>query len=379
VRSAFALAVVLVVCASAAAAPQKSGTLIVGSRVFNGERMLSANAVLVAGGKVVAVGSRATLAGRAKKAIAFRNATVLPGFIDLHVHAESRSSLKLGVTTIRNLGEPLLGLPPSPDKPGWQRIRSAGPIVSVPGGYPSVYWGGDIQAEVTSPADAADVVNMLVDHGADLIKIAIETGPGTWPTLSLDEVKAIVAAAHARGRIVTAHVSDPTEAREALDGGVDELAHLPCGQADPELMRELARHAIPIVGTFDVEKRCPFKVANGRSFVQAGGKLLYGTDFSLVPPGIDVRELKLMAQAGLRPVQALAAATGEAGRELGENLGMLVPGAPADVVVVRGDPRKNLGVLGRALLVLAGGKRVLEGIRKVYVTSVTHRQPSGIP
>jgi imidazolonepropionase-like amidohydrolase len=358
VRSALTLAVVLVVCAAAAAAPQKSGTLIVGSRVFDGERMLSANAVLVAGGKVVAVGSRASLAGRAKKVIAFRNATLLPGFIDLHVHAESRASLKLGVTTIRNLGEPLLGLPPSPDKPGWQRVRSAGPIVSVPGGYPEVYWGGDIQADVTSPANAADVVNMLVDHGADLIKIAIETGPGTWPTLSLDEVKAIVAAAHARGRIVTAHVTDPSEAREALDGAVDELAHTPCGEPAADLMRELAARGVRLVATLDVEKSCPFKVANARSFAQAGGTILYGTDFSLVPPGIDVREAKLLAQAGLSPVQVLAAATSKAGAELGEELGVLKPGAPADVLVVRGDPRKNLGALGRILAVVAGGKRV---------------------
>jgi imidazolonepropionase-like amidohydrolase len=348
----------LAAVAGAAAAPTKTGTLIVGTRVFDGQKMLQSNAVLVAGGKVVAVGSRASLAPGAKKVIAFRNATVLPGFIDLHVHTESRASLKLGVTTIRNLGEPLLSLPPSPDKAGWQRVRSAGPIVSVPGGYPAVYWGGDIQIDVTSPANAAQVVNTLVDRGASVIKIAIETGPGTWPTLSLDQVKAIVAAAHARGRIVTAHVSDPAEAREALDGGVDELAHSPCGDSAPDLMRELAQREVPIVGTLDVEKNCPFKVANVRSFVQAGGTLLYGTDFSLVPPGIDVRELKLMAQAGLSPAQVLAAATGEAGRELGENLGTLRAGAPADVVVVRGDPRRNLAALGRALLVLAGGKRV---------------------
>jgi imidazolonepropionase-like amidohydrolase len=54
----------------------------------------------------------------------------------------------------------------------------------------------------------------------------------------------------------------------------------------------------------------------------------------------------------------LAAATGAAGKELGENLGTLTRGAPADVLVVRGDPRKNLGALGHSLLVLAGGKRL---------------------
>jgi imidazolonepropionase-like amidohydrolase len=289
--------------------------------------------------------------------MAFRNATVLPGFIDLHVHAAARASLKLGVTTIRNLGEPLLGLPPSADKAGWQRVRSAGPIVSVPGGYPGVWWGGDIQIDVTSPDTAGGVVNTLVDHGANVIKIAIETGPGTWPTLSVPEVQAIVAAAHARGRIVTAHVSDPAEARVALEGGVDELAHMPCGESEPETMRALAEKRIPVVGTFDVERTCPFKVMNARTFVQAGGKLLYGTDFSLVPPGIDVREAKLMSQAGLTPTQVLAAGTSEAGKELGERLGVLETGAPADVIVVRGDPRRNLAALGRVLAVIAGGKR----------------------
>ena len=352
------VAAALVVACAAAAAPQKSGTLVVGNRVFDGERMVSANAVLVVGGKVVSVGSRTALQPLARKVVAFKNATILPGFIDLHVHAEARASLKLGVTTIRNLGEPLLGLPPSADKPGWQRVRSAGPIVSVPGGYPRVWWGGDIQIDVTSPDAAAGVVNTLVDHGADVIKIAIETGPGTWPTLSVPEVQAIAAAAHARHRIVTAHVSDPAEARVALEGGVDELAHLPCGRSDPETMRALAEKRIPIVGTFDVERRCPFKVMNAQAFVQAGGRLLYGTDFSLVPPGIDVREAKLMAQAGLTPTQVLAAATGNAGEELGENLGTLRAGTPADVLVVRGDPRRNLSALGRPLLVLAGGKRV---------------------
>ena len=71
-RSALVLAVAAVVACSAAAAPNRTGTLIVGSRVFDGERMLQANSVLVAGGKVLAVGSRATLKARAKKVIALR-------------------------------------------------------------------------------------------------------------------------------------------------------------------------------------------------------------------------------------------------------------------------------------------------------------------
>jgi imidazolonepropionase-like amidohydrolase len=228
----------------------------------------------------------------------------------------------------------------------------------VPGGYPAVYWGGDIQLDVTTPESARETVDVLVARGANLIKIAIETGPGSWPTLDVAQVSAIVAAAHAHGRIVTAHVSDPSEAAVALDGGVDELAHTLCGEPAPDLMGRIARAGVRLVATLDVLGGCPFKVANARSFVEAGGTLLYGTDFSLVPPGIDVAEAKLMAQAGLTPMEVMAAATSEAGEELGERIGTLEPGAPADLVVVRGDPRRNLSALGRVLLVLAGGKRV---------------------
>ena len=64
-----------------------------------------------------------------------------------------------------------------------------------------------------------------------------------------------------------------------------------------------------------------------------------------------------MAQAGLSPTSARRRDR-RSGKELGENLGTLAPGTPADVVVVRGDPRKNLSALGRTLLVLAGGRRV---------------------
>ena len=225
-----------------------------------------------------------------------------------------------------------------------------------------MYWGGDIQIDVTRPRERRagrehprrPRRGRHQDRDRDRSRHLAHAQPRRGRR------RCLVAAAHARGRIVTAHVSDPTEAREALDGGVDELAHSPCGAPAPELMRELAERDVPMVGTMDVEKNCPFKIANVRSFVQAGGRLLYGTDFSLVPPGIDVRELKLMAQAGL---------TFDAGARGGHRRGR--EGArreprdgssrrlPADVVVVRGDPRKSLSVLGQPLLVLAGGERVV--------------------
>jgi imidazolonepropionase-like amidohydrolase len=158
---------------------------------------------------------------------------------------------------------------------------------------------------------------------------------------------------------VTAHAQG-VGIRRALDAGVDELAHMPCGQAPAALVREVARRGIPIVGTLHVYGGgCG---QNAREFVRAGGKLLYGSDFGNpgIPSGIDVEELELMAHAGLSRLAVLRAATSKAGRQLGlAPLGTLVAGAPADVVGVRGDPVRDLATLKEPLLVVAGGHPVV--------------------
>jgi imidazolonepropionase-like amidohydrolase len=122
-----------------------------------------------------------------------------------------------------------------------------------------------------------------------------------------------------------------------------------------------------VVATLHVAEVAPIDchagLANARTFVAAGGTLLYGSDLGNggVPVGPDVRELQLLVQAGLTRAQALAAATSRAGRELGlAPLGSLVPGAPADLWAVRGDALTDLASLGRPLLVVRAG-RVVRG------------------
>jgi imidazolonepropionase-like amidohydrolase len=185
------------------------------------------------------------------------------------------------------------------------------------------------------------VVATLAKRGADVIRISLEPGPGHLPMLSLAEVKPIVAAAHERGLLVTAHVTQGNAAMRALAGGVDQLAHMPC--AAPEVMRALARAEITIVGTLHVQRFplfCASGVVNARAFIEAGGELLYGSDFGNqgIPSAIDIEELRLMVEAGLSTEQAIAAATSRAGEALGEEpLGTLVAGAPADLLAVKGD------------------------------------------
>jgi imidazolonepropionase-like amidohydrolase len=335
-------------------------------QLFNGRTLISGRvAVAVRGGKIVAAGRLKI--PRGARVIRLRNATILPGMIDLHVHESPWALLRMGVTTTRNVGITERGLRRPITPPGYPRIVYAGPVITVPGGYPSRRFPA-LAAPVRSPQEAAAKVRSLVAKGAAVIKIALETGmDGSLPTLSVEQVQAIVAEAHRHRRIVTAHALEGKGVAIALAGGVDELAHMPCVGVTPEQIATLVERRIPVVGTLHVAQLfisrggiiCPDLMANARAFVRQGGTLFYGTDIPLVPPTLDRTELGLMQQAGMTATQVLRAATAEAGKELGmAPLGTLQRGAPADLFAVRGDPTRSLATLRRPVFVMARGARI---------------------
>lgn len=339
--------------------------LVTAGRVFDGRRVIEGGGVLVASGRVVWVGRADEADVQATRRASFPSGTIVPGFIDLHVH-QLGPDVTSGVTTSRDLAASFVQLTlavPDPP-PGEKRLLMAGPMMTAPGGYPIPVWGAAVGKPVRGEAQARAGVRLLAENGAAVIKISLEH---QFPMLSASEVRAIVDEAHDRGLEVTAHVSHVRVARVALDTGVDELAHMPCIEHDGELMRELAR-SIPVVGTLHVAFGCPALLENARAFVAAGGELLYGSDYGSdaeIPNGIDVEELELMVAAGLTPLEAIAAATSRAGEALElDPLGSLVKGAPADLIVVRGDPTESLDVLARPVLVVAGGK-VVAGAERV--------------
>jgi imidazolonepropionase-like amidohydrolase len=344
--------------------PRVSGDLLLtADRVFDGTRMLGEGAVLVRGSEIVAVGE---LDADARRTIDLGDATILPGFIDLHVHDFGEGMLAAGVTTVRDLGAPMAALPAPKPRPGRVRVLAAGPLVTVPGGYPTPVWGASIALPVRGPGAAARAVRTLAARGAAVVKIALEPGVAgeRWPMLSPRELRAILAEARRRRLPVVAHVHEDEGARRALAAGVTELAHGVCETVEPELMRTLARRNVAVVGTLHVHEtfRCFGAVENAKLFVDAGGELLYGSDFGNpgIPAGIDVAELELMVRAGLSRLEAVRSGTSEAGRRLGlAPLGTLVAGAPADVIAVRGDPLQDLGALAEPILVVAGGHAVV--------------------
>jgi imidazolonepropionase-like amidohydrolase len=345
--------------------------LLRANRLFDGRAFVEPGALLVRGGRIVAVGR--SVDGKATRTIDLGDATILPGLVDLHVHGFGRCSgcpprrtfaatLRGGVTTVRDLGSPLPSLRPAGSYEGL-RVLMAGPLITAPGGYPVPVWGPAQALPVRSPADARRAVRTVAARGAAVVKIALESLFGQWPMLSVPEVRAIVAEAHRHRLRVTAHALGVRGVETAVAGGVDELAHTPCG-ATNALMRRIAARRIPVVSTLHVEA---VLVAGGCGYVASrlvslGERLLYGTDVGNrgIPYGIDVDELRRMRAAGMTPSQVLAAATSRAGAEAGlAPLGTLARGAPADVIAVRGDARRLADDLASPLLVVSAGRVVV--------------------
>jgi len=334
-------------------------------------------------GRITAVGERARVnIPSDAKIVDVEGATLLPGFINAHVHqGYSEQNLKAwaqgGVTTVRDLGaSPADDLFSRRDALRQDnsnaRLVAAGPLVTVPGGYPMVPWGM-AGLTVTSPQDAVSQVNQLLNSGADVIKIALESGGSfqrSIPVLSAQEARAIVQAAHQRGGWVSAHVLRTQDLTRALDAGVDDIAHMVEDPLTDPLIQRMVKDDVYWVPTLELWKRVgqtdKRSVANLGRFVQAGGKVALGTDYAGYAAefdlGMPMTEIELMQEAGMTPMQIIVAATQNAARvcNLDHELGTLEPGKVADVLAVNGDPLQDLGALTHIRLVIHNGAIIRE-------------------
>ena len=302
--------------AGCAGGNERADLLVTAPRLFDGERMIRDGAVAIRGDEIVAAGRREDVGVDAARTIELPNATLLPGLIDLHSHDLGYAHAGSAVTTVRDLGTPDGNLP-FHAPPSGPRVLVAGPLITAPGGYPIPIHGSDVAHVVSAPEDARRYVRSLIGRGADVIKVSLQFG---FPVITFATLRAIVAEAHAHDLRVTAHVGEGRGARMAMAAGVDELAHMPCGD-EPELMGDLARAGVEIVGTLHVVQLvtgCAGLLDNASAFVRQGGALLYGTDYGVrgIPPGVDIEELAMIAASGLGRAGALRAATSDAAKVL---------------------------------------------------------------
>jgi imidazolonepropionase-like amidohydrolase len=347
----------------------------------NGAEPIADAVVVVRDGQIVAAGRSDSVAiPKDAERIDVGGATILPGFINTHVHqgyteGNLRKWAREGVTSVRDLGaqysQGLFGQRDSlREEPQNAFLVSAGPMLTVPNGYPMVPWGAKSGMTLTSMEDLRTKVNGLLDDGADVLKLAMESGivfEQNIPSLTVEMASEIVQIAHTRNIPVSAHVLASSDLERALDAGADNIAHMVVDQLPAELIDRMVQNQIVWVPTLELwhgvgSSTFDAALANTKRFVEAGGLVALGTDYagysSEFDLGMPMREVGWMHQAGMTPMQIIQAATRIAARisNRGDQTGAIEASKSADILVVTGNPLDDLQALGRVKMVVSRGK-----------------------
>lgn len=354
----------------------------------------------------------------AKPSVDLSHGFCMPGMIDVHDHLTSdpkhsgyaslgisiprkaltgaknaRTTLLAGFTTVRNVGAEgysdvaLRDAINDGDVIG-PRLLVSGPALGITGGHcdenllaPEFHHSAEGVAD--GPWAARAKVREVIKYGADVIKVCASGGvlskgdSAGAPQYTLEELKAIAEEAHKLGRKVAAHAHGTQSIKDAILAGIDSVEH--SSLIDGEGIRLAREHGTFLV--FDIyndtyiltqgekngllpemiEKEKQIGKLQRKNFQKAwegGARMAFGTDGGVYPHGDNWQQIPLMVEFGMKPIDAIRAATTEAAELLGfqGKLGRVAPGYLADLIALDGDPLKDTNALGRVRFVLKDGK-----------------------
>ena len=385
-----------------------------------GEGYLTNQTIRVEGGRIVSITPGFTTYKK-YPVIDLKSAYVLPGLIDSHVHITSETgagerikafedsevdtafdgaafalkTLEAGFTTVQDVGGPndsVFGLRDAIARgavPG-PRLRASGSSVAVTGGHGDINgYSAEVMAAFTGTSicngadDCRRAVRQQIKEGADIIKITAtggvlsNTSAGLEQQFSDAELAAIVEAAHAMGRQVTAHAHGKGGIEAALRAGVDSIEH--GTYLDDETIALFKEHGATLVPTVlagvtvtgwteepwlpePSRKKAaiigPLMLDMLRRAREGGVNIAFGTDTGVSAHGQNAREFALMVDAGFAPEEAIRAATVIASQhlEMSKDIGTLEKGKFADLVAVTKDPLKDIRELESIDFVMKGGE-----------------------
>ena len=369
-------------------------------KLWDGTKVTNDAVVVIDGDRITSVGSGNSAVPAGAQVIDLRKYTAIPGLIDLHTHItyywdrkpgtrprggqrlpavtvylaqdNARRTLETGVTTIRDLNAG------NDMDLAMRELIASGAMIG-----PRMFVSGPgLSSRPNQPLNAENVQSLIaarVKSGVDWIKVFGSRGSydvvdGTQ-TVTFEEMKSIVDAAHAAGKKVTIHSYGASGVRDAVRAGADSIEH--GADVDDETFAEMAKKGIVWVPTVDhnryyIDARDEFGFAPGvegplkdyiernlesvRRAVKAGVKIGMGSDAVYTMFGQNTRELEWLVKAGMTPTQALVSATVIPAELLGmgDRLGRIAPSYLADFVAVEGDPTSSV------LTVINGVKWVMK-------------------